>query len=96
VTAARQAGAPTGDLDGLCRRLREAAGAAGRHLPLSPHPAAEIRDLVEAAGQIRDAAAAAAAAIARPASRRLADDAHREAQALAAGIAAAGLAGDGP
>jgi hypothetical protein len=95
VTAARQAGAPTGDLDGLCRRLRQAARDAGRRLPLSRQAAAaEIGDLTEAAGQIQDAAASAAAAIARPASRHLAEDARREAQALAAGIAAAGLAGD--
>jgi len=94
VTAARRAGAPAGALDGLCRRLREAAGDASRRLPLSPHPAAEIRDLTEAAGQVQDAAASAAAAIARPAARQLADDARREAVALAAGIAAAGLAGD--
>jgi hypothetical protein len=33
-------------------------------------------------------------AAAQPAARRLAEDARREAQALAAGIAAAGLAGD--
>jgi hypothetical protein len=94
VAAARRAGAPTGDLDGLCRRLREAAGDASRRLLPSPQAAAEIRDLVEAAGQVQDAAASAAAAMAQPAARRLAEDAHREAQALAAGIAAAGLAGD--
>jgi len=93
VTAARRAGAPTGDLDGLCRRLREAAGDASRRLPLSPQTAAEIRDLVEAAGPARDAAASAAASMARPAARHLAEDAHREAQALAAGIAV-GLVGD--
>jgi hypothetical protein len=94
VTAARQAGAPTGDLDGLCQRLREAAGAADRGLAVSRYASAEIHDLTEAAGQIQAAAASAAAAVTRPASRRLAEDAHREAQALAAGIAAAGLAGD--
>jgi hypothetical protein len=94
VTAARRAGAPAGDLDGLCRRLRQAAGNTGRCLPLSRQAAAEIRDLTEAAGQIQDAAASAAAAMARPAARRLAEDARREAQALAAGIAAAELAGD--
>jgi hypothetical protein len=94
VTAARRVGAPTGDLDGLCRCLREAAGNASRGLPLSPQPAADIRDLVQAAGQVRMAAASAAAAMARPAARRLAEDAHREAQALAAGIAAADLGGD--
>jgi hypothetical protein len=95
VTAARQAGAPTGDLDGLCRRLREAAGAADRGLRASRRDPAEIRDLAEAAGQIQAAAASAAAAVTRPGARRLAEDAHREAEALAAGIAAAGLAGGG-
>lgn len=94
VTAARRAGAPTGDLDSLCARLRQAAGDAGRRMPLSREAAAEIRDLAEAAAQIQAAAASAAAAMARPAARQLAEDARREAQALAAGIAAAGLAGD--
>jgi hypothetical protein len=94
VTAASRAGAPTGDLDGLSRRLRQAAQDASRRVPLSPQATAETRDLVRAAGQIQEAAAAAAAAMAQPAARRLAEDAHREAQALAAGIAAAGLAGD--
>jgi hypothetical protein len=94
LTAARRAGAPTGDLDGLCRRLRRAAGDASRRLALSAHAAAEVRDLVEAAGQVRDAAASAAASTARPAARHLAEDARREARALAAGIAAAGLGGE--
>jgi hypothetical protein len=48
---------------------------------------------MRAAGHVQEAAAAVAA-MARPAPRHLAEDAHREAQALAAGIAAAGLAGD--
>ena len=66
-----------------------------RRLPLSTHATDEIRDLMEAAGQVRDAAASAAASTARPAARHLAQDARREAQALAAGIAAAGLGGEG-
>ncbi len=34
VAAARRGGAPTGDLDGLCRRLRRAAGGADRSLAI--------------------------------------------------------------
>jgi hypothetical protein len=63
VTTARRAGAPTGDLDGLCRRLREAAGHADRCLsvtrrqtePGAGHGAdvtAQVSDLVAAAGLI--------------------------------------------
>jgi hypothetical protein len=101
VAVARQAGAPTGDLDGLCWRLRQAAGAADRYLSVSRRPAepggghradamAEVSDLVAAAGLIRDAAASAAGSVARPAFADLAEDARREVAALAAGIAAAG------
>jgi hypothetical protein len=104
VAVARQAGAPTGDLDGLCRRLRQAAGDADRCLSVSRRPAepgaghgagamAEVSDLVAAAGVIQDAAASAVASMARPASASLAEDVRREAAALAAGIAAAAGAG---
>jgi hypothetical protein len=100
VAVARQAGAPTGDLDGLCRRLRQAAADADRCLSVSRRPAepgagaiAEASDLVAAAGVIQDAAASAVASMARPASAGLAEDARREAVALAAGIAAAAGAG---
>src|SRR6202043_875082 len=66
VTAASRAGAPTGDLDGLCRRLPEAAPDASPPPPLSPQVTAETHDLVRVAGQVQEAAAAAAAAMARP------------------------------
>src|SRR5437899_8428836 len=39
VAAARRGGAPTGDLDGLCRRLRKAAGSADRRLAIGQQPA---------------------------------------------------------
>src|SRR5580700_11026181 len=35
VTQARKVGAPTGDLDGLCRRLRKAATDTGRSLAMA-------------------------------------------------------------
>jgi hypothetical protein len=106
VAGARQAGAPAGELGDMCRRLREAAGYADRCLSVSGRPAAsravhgagalaEVSGVVTAAGLIQDAAASALAAMARPAAASLADDARREAAALAAGIAAAGLHGDG-
>lgn len=100
VAVARQAGAPTGDLHILCWRLRQAAGDADRCLSVARRPAepgaghragnmAEVGDLLAAAGLIQDAAASAAASMARPAVAGLAEDARREAAALAAGIAAA-------
>jgi hypothetical protein len=100
VAVARRAGAPTGDLQSLCWRLRQGAGDADRCLAVARRPAApgaghcagaiaEVGDLVTAAGLIQDAAASAAASMARPAVEGLAEDARREAAALAAGIAAA-------
>jgi hypothetical protein len=100
VAVAQRAGAPTGDLDGLCLRLRQAAADVDRFLSVSRRPAepgaghsagatAEYSDVIAAAGLIQDAAASAVASLARPASASLAEDAHREAAALAAGIAAA-------
>ena len=105
VAAARKAGAPTGDLPALCRRLRQAAADADRSLaiaaraapagqPREPAPA-EVTDLVRAAGLIQDAAASAVASLSRPAARSLADDARREADALSAGIASASRAAVG-
>src|SRR6266516_2337504 len=69
VEAARRGGEPTGDLDGLCRRLRQAAGSADRSLAIGQRPASagaglepavsEVGGLVSAAGQIQAAASAA-------------------------------------
>ena len=102
VAAARRGGSPTGDLDGLCRRLRRAAGSAGRFLAIGQRPvvagaglvpaACEVSDLMLAAGQIQAAASAALASVSRPAARELAEDVHVEVAALAAGLASA--AGD--
>ena len=105
VAVAQRAGAPTGDLHSLCWRLRLAAGDADRCLSVARRPAepgaghragnmAEVDDLVAAAGLVQDAAASAAASMARPAVAGLAEDARRESAALAAGIAAA-AAGQG-
>jgi len=102
---ARQAGAPAGDLDALCRRLRHVAAHADRSLSVPGRaPAAggelgpvssQVGDLVTAAGLIQDAAASAVASMSRPAARSPADDARREAVALSAGIASASRAAAG-
>ncbi len=108
VAVARKAGAPTGDLDALCRRLRQAAADADRSLAMAgratgpghqPEPVCtQVTDLVLAAGAIQDVAALAVASMSGPAVRGLADDARREALALSAGIASAsrGAAGGRP
>ncbi len=102
VTAARQAGAPIGELDTLCRRLRHAAADADRALSVARRaPAAaceqgpvpsQVGDLVKTAGLIHDAAVSAVASVYQPAAVSLADDARREAVALSAGIATAARA----
>jgi hypothetical protein len=102
VAAARRGGAPTGEMDGLCRRLRQAARSADRRLAIGqrhvvagagPDAAvSEVSSLLTAAGQIQAAASAALASVSRPAARQLADDVHIEVAALAAGLASA--AGD--
>jgi hypothetical protein len=99
VAAARRGGAPTGDLDGLCRRLRQAAGNADRRLAIGQRPAvagagldpavSEVSGLLSAAGQIQAAASAALASVSRPAARQLADDVRIEVTALTAGLASA-------
>lgn len=102
VAQARTAGAPTGDLDGLCRRLRQAAADADRSLAMAgratapagqrgPAPS-EVTDLLVAAGLIQEAVASAVASVAQPAARGLAEDVRREAEALSAGIASASRA----
>jgi len=104
VAAARRGGAPTGDLDALCRRLRRAAGSADRRLAIGQRPAvagagldpavSEVSGLLSAAGQIQAAASDALASVSRPAARQLADDVRIEVTALAAGLAsAAGIEG---
>ncbi len=99
VAAARRGGAPTGDLDGMCRRLREAAGSADRRLAIGQRAAvagaaldpavSEVSGLLSAAGQIQAAASAALASVSRPAARQLADDVRIEVTALTAGLASA-------
>ena len=102
VAVAREAGAPTGDLEALCRRLRQAAAGADRSLVMAGRAtaatrtaqpgSAEVGDLVGAAGLIQGAAASAVASLSRPVAASLADDARREAEALSAGIASASRA----
>jgi len=99
VAAARRGGAPIGDLDGLCRRLRRAAGTADRSLAIWQRSAVagvglddavgEVSDVVSAARQIEAVASAALASVSRPAARELADDVRAEVVALTAGIASA-------
>src|SRR5262245_16850520 len=103
VAAARRGGAPSGDLDGLCRRLRRAAGSADRSLAIWQRSASagaeledsvgEVSDVVSAANQIQVAASAALASVSGPAARELANDVRAEVVALAAGIASAAAAG---
>jgi len=98
VAAAHRGGAPTGDLDGLCRRLRRAADSADCSLAIwqrsaagagPDHMIAEVRDLVSAARQIQAAASSALASVSRPVARELADDVRAEVVALRAGVAKA-------
>jgi hypothetical protein len=103
VAAARRGGAPIGDLDGLCRRLRRAAGSADRSLAIwqrSPmagvgleDAVGEVSDVVSAARQIEAVASTALASVSRPVARELADDVRAEVVALTAGIASANGAG---
>jgi hypothetical protein len=99
VAQAGKSGAPTGDLEGLCRRLRRAAVDADRSLalagratpsPSSPHhDSSHAAELVAAARLIQDAAASSAASLARPAVATLTNDVRQEVVALSAGLASA-------
>jgi membrane protein DedA with SNARE-associated domain len=99
VLEAQQAGAATGELDELCRRLRLAAGDAVSS-PILAQPAvspgrpdgrpAPIEDLMAAAGMIVDAAASAAAQEQAPPAAGIAADGLRpQTEAIAARIASA-------
>src|SRR5215469_556660 len=99
VAQARKAGAPTGDLDSLCRRLRRAAtdtdrslAAAGRATGTGTRPdhaSAHAAELAAAGALIQDAAASAAASVTRPAVASLTQDVRQEVAALSAGLASA-------
>jgi membrane protein DedA with SNARE-associated domain len=103
VLEARQAGAQTGELDALCRRLRLAVQDTDRSLPAARSGPASGRqpgsqpsavgELLAAASLIQDAAASAAAP--RPAGRSPAYDPRRQAEAIAARIASAEQAATG-
>jgi hypothetical protein len=104
VLAAQQAGAPVGELDALCRRLRLAAEDADRHLPpprkvsLPGHPPPGISDLLIAAGMIQDAAATVitslsdAGELSEPAGDSRAEGIRRHCEAIAARIDSAARA----
>jgi len=99
VAQARKSGAPTGDLDSLCRRLRLAAADADRSVALAgrataagtraDHASSQAADLVAAAGMIHDAAASSAAYMTRPVVASLIQEVRQEATALSAGLASA-------
>ena len=99
VAQARKAGAPTADLDSLCRRLRRTAADADRAVALagrataadarSDHASAQAAELVVAAELIQDAAASSAASMTRPAVAGLTEDVRQEVTALSAGLASA-------
>lgn len=99
VAQARKSGAPTGDLDSLCHRLRQAAGDADRSLAVAGRAAtpgarpdrasSQAAELEEAAGLIRDAAASSAASLSRPAVAGLVHDVRQEVAALSEGLASA-------
>ena len=99
VARARKSGAPTGDLDSLCRRLRLAAADADRSVAVagrataagtrSDHASSQAAELVVAAGLIQDAAASSAASTTRPAVASLTQDVRQEVTALSAGLARA-------
>jgi hypothetical protein len=99
VAHPRKSGAPTGDLDGLCCRLRRAATDTDRSLAMAacatPSGAragqafSQAAELVAAAGLIQDAAASSATSLAWPVVSGLADDVRQEVTALSAGLASA-------
>ena len=102
VAMANRDGAPAGELEALCRQLHRAAGSLDRSLAVQRHTtaadgrvdsvSAQVTELVSAAGRIQAAAAAALRSSARLTASGLADDVHREAMALAAGMASAARA----
>lgn len=103
VQAAERTGGVVGDLPSLCRRLRAAAEDLDRLLVLADgfDPAAagapgdlgrQVADAREAASSIRRAALVSAGDAASARMRPLADDARREVECVAAGVARAGSA----
>lgn len=88
VDHAESAGAPLGDLVALARRLRLAADEMDRllaHGAFTPVVRDELDHLLAAADDVRQAAVGAAAEMAAPGVRQLADDAELELRAMAAG-----------
>ena len=106
VAQARKAGAPTGDLNSLCHRLRQAAGDTDRSLAIASRAvppgappdrvSSQAADLVATAGQIQGAAAHSAASVSQPKVVSLADDVRQEVVALSAGLASAARSSRAP
>jgi len=106
VAQARKAGAPTGDLNCLCHRLRQAAGDTDRSLAIASRAgppgappdrvSSQAADLVATAGQIQGAAAHSAASVSQPKVVSLADDVRQEVVALSAGLASAARSSRAP
>jgi hypothetical protein len=106
VAQARRTGAPTGDLNSLCRRLRQVANDTDRSLAIASramppgappaHVSSQAANLVATAGQIQDAAAHSAASVSQPKVVSLADDVRQEVVALSAGLASAARSSRAP
>lgn len=106
VGQARKTGAPTGDLNSLCHRLRRVASDTDRSLAIASrtmppgappaHVSSQAADLVATAGQIQDAAAHSAASVSQPKVVSLADDVRQEVVALSAGLASAARSSRAP
>lgn len=100
VGVARSAGVPLGDLESLCRRLRQVASDVDSSLRIAQRAtgplidaeaiARQADDVVASAGRIQYAAAMALTGTSGAATIELADDVHREVAAMASGIATAG------
>lgn len=100
VEAAERSGGSVGDLPSLCRRLRAATEDLDRLLVLAggPDPVTgpgdglgrQVADVREAASSIRRAALVSAGDAAAARMGRLTDDARREVECVAAGVARAG------
>lgn len=93
VLAARQAGAPIGDLESLSRRLRATSQVLDASLALDQRASRgqaaaheQVTEVMQAARDIQAAASLCLAAAHRPATADLLADAERELAALAAGL----------
>jgi hypothetical protein len=96
IAVARTARAPIGELDVLCRRLRQSALDVDRSLRIAQHASIPVtdaemtllqaRDLVASASDIQRAAFVAVTGIARPSTAELVRDVQLEVDAVTAGV----------